>query len=320
MSLTSVLIQFLALASLLLILSSLLQWFERRLMCRAGGRAVADAHPFETLAMLWRTLGRVPAVGLNVGTTPRALLALLAVALTLASFFALPVGTLRAFGRTNVLGLGELPHSLLAAILLSSLARLARGLYARPAGLSGIDAGVGDPALEELAYSLPFLLALGGAVASAGSLSLAQLVRAQGDGVPSAVLQPLGLAVCGISVLVFGGGGGGQQVTRSAGDISPEFADAPAALVHLAGSLQQLFAGALLATLYLAGAHGPGADSPHWLLLKTAALSPLLAWLRVHWLEDLRERLGIRLWPLLTCLSLLNLAVTALLLDWAPPW
>jgi NADH-quinone oxidoreductase subunit H len=170
-----------------------------------------------------------------------------------------------------------------------------------------------------LGYSLPALLALGGAIMLTGSLDLRAIVRAQGVAFPYLLYQPLGLLTFTLSALLGSRRlplrlpGGGNPLL---GDFHLQHAGGVLALYHLVEHLHLLLIATLVATIYLAGWWGPWRAGPHWLLLKVLAVTVALLWLRDGWLARRAEQLGRRAWRILMLLAILNTLLTAIILLW----
>jgi NADH-quinone oxidoreductase subunit H len=170
-----------------------------------------------------------------------------------------------------------------------------------------------------LGYSLPALLALGGAVMLSGSPGLAEMVHAQCATLPYVCYQPLGLLTFALSALL---GSrrlplrlpGGENALL--GDFHLQHAGSVPAIYHLTEYLHLLLVGTLIATVYLAGWCGPWRDGPHWLVLKALAVTVILLWLRDGWLARRVQQLGERTWRILMSLAVLNLLLTGVILMW----
>lgn len=209
------------------------------------------------------------------------------------------------------------PQNVLLLMLLD-----AAGLWG--VALSGWAAGPSDmrrqglrTAWQGLAYTLPALVALGGAVWLAGALDLGEIAQKQRW--PYLVYQPLGALVVALSLLTGGRRlpyvlpGGGDTLL---GDFHLQHAGAPMAVFHWAEYLHLLLSCALLATVYLGGGRGPWPFGPLVLAAETLALATFLLWLRHRWWARRSQELGHRLWPLLMSLGLANTVLTGLLWWW----
>jgi NADH-quinone oxidoreductase subunit H len=79
-----------------------------------------------------------------------------------------------------------------------------------------------------------------------------------------------------------------------------------------------LVLGALGATLFLGGWHGPFLPGPVWLLLKAYAVIFVMMWMRWTFPRLRFDQLMTFAWKLLIPVALLNLIVTAVVVSGAP--
>lgn len=179
-----------------------------------------------------------------------------------------------------------------------------------------------------IAYELPMVLSVIGVVILAESMSLNDIVEAQGNfhlfglsaGTPFILLQPLGFLIFMIAALA--------EMTRTPFDMPVAESEIVTGylteysgfrfLTFFVGEYANMFTfSAIAATLFLGGYDpllfdAPSITGPLWLLIKVSAIIFLLILIRWSWprlREDQLQRLA---WKWLIPLSLLNIVVTAI--------
>ncbi len=177
-------------------------------------------------------------------------------------------------------------------------------------------------ALRSTAQVISYELALGlgvlGVVLSAGSLSLVDIVRAQSH-TWFAVTQPVAFVLFLIAAFA--------ETNRAPFDLpeaeqelvagyQTEYGGFKFAMFYLGEYVGVIAMGALTATLFLGGWHGPLLPPVLWFLLKVLAVVCFFVWVRAT-LPRLRydQLMGLG-WKVLIPVGLANLAATALVIVW----
>jgi NADH-quinone oxidoreductase subunit H len=164
-----------------------------------------------------------------------------------------------------------------------------------------------------VSYEIPLVLAIVGVVLIAGSLSLNQIVVAQG--IPFILLQPLGF------LLFFAAGC--AEINRSPFDLMEadseivagfhtEYSGMKFAMFYLVEYAEAVAISAIIATLFLGGWRGPLLPPWLWLIIKVIIVFFAMVWTRTT-LPRLRiDQLMAFAWKFLFPLSIINLFITAL--------
>lgn len=171
-----------------------------------------------------------------------------------------------------------------------------------------------------VSYEIPLVLSVIGVVMLVGSLSLVDIVNAQGR-VWFIVLQPLGFLVFLVSALA--------EVNRTPFDLAEaeselvagyhvEYSGLRWSFFFLAEYANLLSMSAIAATLFLGGWQGPWLPPWAWFLLKTYLFVFLAMWLRWTLPRIRIDQLMDLGWKFLLPASLVNIAVTGIfLMVWA---
>ena len=173
---------------------------------------------------------------------------------------------------------------------------------------------------QVIAYEVPVLLAALSVVLIAGTMNLRGIADAQahgGGGLPFLLLQPVAAVLYFIGITA--------ETNRAPFDIPEaeselvggfhtEYSGMRFALFFFAEYTNMLVLGALGATLFLGGWHGPWLPGPVWLLLKAYALVAVMMWMRWTFPRLRFDQLMSFAWKLLIPVALVNLVVTALVL------
>lgn len=176
---------------------------------------------------------------------------------------------------------------------------------------------------QSVSYEIPMVLSIVGVAMIVGSLSMTDIVKAQG--VPFILLQPLGFLIFFIGAL--------SEINRTPFDIMEaeseivagyhtEYSGMSFSLFYLAEYTHALVVGGLVATLFLSGWEGPLLPAWAWFLIKMYAIFMVLVWFRAT-LPRLRiDQLMGFAWKFLIPLALLNILVTGAELLVLPsyPW
>ena len=164
-----------------------------------------------------------------------------------------------------------------------------------------------------VSYEIPLVLAIVGVVLIAGSLSLNQIVVAQG--IPFILLQPLGF------LLFFAAGC--AEINRSPFDLMEadseivagfhtEYSGMKFAMFYLVEYAEAVAISAIIATLFLGGWRGPLLPPWLWLIIKVIIVFFAMVWTRTT-LPRLRiDQLMAFAWKFLFPMSIINLFITAL--------
>ena len=167
-----------------------------------------------------------------------------------------------------------------------------------------------------ISYEIPTVLSLVGVVLIAGSMNMIAVVDAQT--VPFFLVQPLGVFVflLGISA----------ELNRTPFDIveaeseltagyHTEYSGVKFALIQMAEFGGVIAAGAVAATIFLGGWHGPFLSSQlgaFWFLLKVAFFAFLFIWVRATFPRLRIDQIMAFAWKFLLPLSLINLFATTI--------
>ncbi len=175
--------------------------------------------------------------------------------------------------------------------------------------------GAGRAVAVLISYEVPVVLSVLGVVVVAGSMSLGDIVVAQG--VPFFLVQPLGFFVflAGMSA----------ELNRTPFDVAEaeseiiagyhtEYSGIKFALIQAAEFGGALFVSGLIATLFLAGWAGPAADWLGWLwfLIKTFIGIFLFVWIRATFPRLRLDQIMAVCWKFLMPLGFINLAAVTL--------
>lgn len=169
---------------------------------------------------------------------------------------------------------------------------------------------------QVISYELSLALAVVAVVLEAGSLSLVRIVEAQQD-VWFVLRQPVAFVVFFLSALA--------ETNRAPFDLpeaeqeliagyQTEYGGFKFAMYYIAEYLAMITQGALAATLFLGGWHGPFGPSVAWFVLKVAAFVVVLIWIRATVPRVRYDQLMNLGWKVLVPVALANLVGSALLL------
>ncbi len=164
-----------------------------------------------------------------------------------------------------------------------------------------------------VSYEIPVVLSLVGVVLLAGSLSLNDIVLAQG--IPFILYQPLGLLLFFIGALA--------EINRSPFDFleadseivagfHTEYSGMKFALFYLVEYGEALLLSTLISVLFLAGWRGPILPPWLWLLIKIVIVFFVLIWVRSTVPRARIDQLMALAWKFLFPLALINLVITGI--------
>jgi NADH-quinone oxidoreductase subunit H len=244
---------------------------------------------------------------------------ILSVVAALFVYAVIPIGPpVRLFGREVTLYVADVNVGILLVLAASSV-----GVYGIILGGWASDnkysllGGLRSTA-QVISYELTLGLAVLAVVMMAGSLSLVDIVRAQSH-VWFALTQPVAFVLFLIAGLA--------ETNRAPFDLpeaeqeliggyQTEYGGFAFAMFYVGEYVGVITMGALSATLFLGGWHGPWHPSVVWFLIKVFAIVFVFVWVRAT-LPRLRydQLMGFG-WKVLVPVGLVNLAVTGLVLVW----
>ena len=196
----------------------------------------------------------------------------------------------------------------IAVASVSSLAAFAAGWASNNKySLYGAMRGVA----QLVSYEVPLILAVTSVVLLAGSLSLQEIVEAQG--IPFVLVQPLGFLIMLIAVTA--------ELNRTPFDINEaeseivagfhtEYSGTKFALIYGAEYVAALGWSAVIVTLFFAG-WKPDIGGILWFALKTSLIVFLFFWFRGTWPRVRIDQMLALAWKLLFPLATINILVTA---------
>jgi NADH-quinone oxidoreductase subunit H len=175
-----------------------------------------------------------------------------------------------------------------------------------------------------VSYEIPLVLSIIGVVVIAGSLSLNQIVQAQG--IPFILFQPLGFIIFFIA--------GCAEINRSPFDLMEadseltagfhtEYSGMKFALFYLAEYGEALALSSIIATIFLGGWRGPLLPPWLWFVLKVIIVFFIMVWTRTTFPRARIDQLMALAWKFLFPLALINVLVTGVeVLVWPEglPW
>jgi NADH-quinone oxidoreductase subunit H len=166
---------------------------------------------------------------------------------------------------------------------------------------------------QQVSYEMPLALSVVGVVLIAGSLSLNDIVVAQG--IPFILLQPLGFLVFFLAACA--------EINRSPFDLLEadseivagfftEYSGMKFGLFYLVEYAETLAISAIIATLFLGGWRGPFLPPLVWFIIKVLAVFFVIFWVRGTVPRVRVDQLMAFAWKCLLPLALINLAVTGI--------
>jgi NADH-quinone oxidoreductase subunit H len=163
-----------------------------------------------------------------------------------------------------------------------------------------------------VSYEIPLVLSIIGVVLMTGSLSLNQIVQAQG--IPFILFQPLGFIIFFIA--------GCAEINRSPFDLMEadseltagfhtEYSGMKFALFYLAEYGEALALSSIIATIFLGGWRGPLLPPWLWFVLKVIIVFFVMVWTRTTFPRVRIDQLMALAWKFLFPLALINILITA---------
>jgi NADH-quinone oxidoreductase subunit H len=166
---------------------------------------------------------------------------------------------------------------------------------------------------QQVSYEMPLALSVVGVVLIAGSLSMNEIVQAQG--IPFILLQPLGFLVFFLAACA--------EINRSPFDLLEadseivagfftEYSGMKFGLFYLVEYAETLAISAIITTLFLGGWRGPFLPPIVWFLIKVLAVFFVIFWVRGTVPRVRVDQLMAFAWKCLLPLALINLAITGI--------
>ncbi len=166
---------------------------------------------------------------------------------------------------------------------------------------------------QEVSYEIPLVLSIIGVVLLSGSLSLNDIVNAQG--VPFIFVQPLGFLIYFTAALA--------EINRTPFDLLEaeseviagfftEYSGMKFGLFYLTEYAETLAVSAIVTTLFLGGWQGPLLPPWLWFLIKVVAVFSFIVWVRATMPRLRVDQVMGFAWKFLLPLSIINLLLTAL--------
>lgn len=286
-------------------------WLERKVSAhiqrRLGPMEVGPHGSLQTVADMLKLLGKQILTPVAADRFVYILAPVLVFVPTLCITSLIPLTGAEAFA--------DQPYGLLIIVALSGVSVLgifmagwsSNNKYAVLGGMRSV--------AQVIAYEIPILLSALSVVLIAQSTNLRVIADAQGRGLWYVVLQPVAALLFFIGITA--------ETNRAPFDIPEaeselvggfhtEYSGMRFALFFFAEYTNMLVLGALGATLFLGGWHGPLLPGPVWLLLKSYAVIFVMMWMRWTFPRLRFDQLMSFAWKLLIPVALVNLVVTAI--------
>jgi NADH-quinone oxidoreductase subunit H len=284
-------------------------WLERRAMGRMQARLGPNrAGPFgllQPVADALKVMLKEDIVPVNADKIVHLLAPIIAFAPVLIIFAVVPFA--------NGALLADLNIGIVFVVAISSISTL--GVFMAGWGSSNKYSLLG--AMRNVAsvvsYEIPVVLSIAGVVLITGSLSMNQIVLAQG--IPFILLQPLGFLIFFI--------GGCAEINRSPFDLleadseivagfHTEYSGMKFAMFYLVEYAEALVISSLITTLFLGGWRGPILPPWLWFLVKVLVVFFVMVWTRTTLPRVRIDQLMALAWKFLFPLALLNLFITGI--------
>jgi NADH-quinone oxidoreductase subunit H len=284
-------------------------WLERRAMGRMQARLGPNrAGPFgllQPVADALKVMLKEDIVPVNADKIVHLLAPIIAFAPVMIIFAVVPFA--------NGALLADLNIGIVFVVAISSISTL--GVFMAGWGSSNKYSLLG--AMRNVAsvvsYEIPVVLSIAGVVLITGSLSMNQIVLAQG--IPFILLQPLGFLIFFI--------GGCAEINRSPFDLleadseivagfHTEYSGMKFAMFYLVEYAEALVISSLITTLFLGGWRGPILPPWLWFLVKVLVVFFVMVWTRTTLPRVRIDQLMALAWKFLFPLALLNLFITGI--------
>ncbi len=286
-----------------------------RLQSRIGPNRVGPFGLLQPLADALKLMFKEDILPAQVDLPLYLLAPIAAVVAALMAFAVIPVGPpIEILGRQISLHIADLNVGLLFVFAMSSMGVYGVVLAGWSSGSKYSSLGGLRSSAQMISYELAQGLAVLGAVVLVGSLSLVDMVEAQG-GLWNVLLQPLGFGIFFVASLA--------EVNRAPFDLPEaetelvagyhtEYSSLKWALFFMAEYVNIIVVSSVAVTVFWGGWHGAFLPPALWYLLKVGAFVFLFVWIRAT-LPRLRyDQLMALGWKVLLPLAVLNLMATAL--------
>ena len=288
-------------------------WLERKVSAhiqrRLGPMEVGSLGSLQTVADMLKLLGKQLLTPVAADRAVFLLAPALVFLPTLCLASLIPIAGAEAFA--------EQPYGLVLIIALSGLTVIAifmagwssNNKYAVLGGMRSV--------AQVIAYEIPVLLAALSVVLIAQSTNLRVIAGTRVLGLPVLFVQPVAAVLYFIGITA--------ETNRAPFDIPEaeselvggfhtEYSGMRFAMFFFAEYTNMLVLGALGATRFLGGWHGPLLPGPVWLLLKAYAVILVMMWMRWTYPRLRFDQLMSFAWKLLIPVALVNLVLTAVIL------
>jgi NADH-quinone oxidoreductase subunit H len=231
-------------------------------------------------------------------------------------------GTMTVFGREISLSLADLNVGILYLLAIASIAVYGIVLAGWSSNNKYAMLGGMRSSAQMISYELALGLALIGPIMLAGSMSLQDIVNAQGEIGWFVIYQPIGAVIFWVAALA--------EVNRAPFDMPEaeqeltagyhtEYSGMKFALFFMAEYIKMIAVSAIAATLFFGGYRGPFIDTLPWLgpiylFLKVFILLFGMIWVRATIPRIRYDRLMAFGWKVLLPLALINVFVTAVVI------
>jgi NADH-quinone oxidoreductase subunit H len=231
-------------------------------------------------------------------------------------------GTITVFGREISLSLADLNVGILYLLAIASIAVYGIVLAGWSSNNKYAMLGGMRSSAQMISYELALGLALIGPIMLAGSMSLQDIVNAQGEIGWFVIYQPLGAIIFWVAALA--------EVNRAPFDMPEaeqeltagyhtEYSGMKFALFFMAEYIKMIAVSAIAATLFFGGYRGPFIDTLPWLgpiylFLKVFILLFGMIWVRATIPRIRYDRLMAFGWKIMLPLALVNVFVTAIVI------
>jgi NADH-quinone oxidoreductase subunit H len=229
----------------------------------------------------------------------------------------LPIGSeMTLFGHTVSLHIADVSIGILIVLGASSIGVYGIILGGWSANSKYALLGSLRSSAQVISYELTLGLAVVSVVLAAGSLSLVEIVNAQ-QRLWFVVTQPVAFVLFLLGAIA--------ETNRAPFDLPEaeqeliagfhtEYGGFKFAMFYIGEYVGIVTMSLLATTLFLGGWHGPFADGPHWVVIKTFAFTFLFIWLRATLPRVRHDQLMGLNWKVLIEIGLLNVMVTAVIL------
>jgi len=298
-----------------------LVWLERRLLgrfqSRLGPNRVGPAGLLQPTADVIKLVSKEASTPATAVPWIMALAPVISIATAVLTLAIIPFGAPGAYGGEFALAGIDVSIGILYFFAFGSLAFYGLMLGGWASGSKYSFLGSMRAAAQLVSYEVAIGLSLLGVAITAGSLSLVDIVAAQGE-IWFAVPQVVGFLIFLVA--------GFAEAARPPFDLpeadaelvagyNTEFGGMRFGTFFLAEYLEVIIISGVAAAVFLGGWHGPGPEflGPTWMLLKMTVLMVLFIWMRATVPRLRYDQLMSLGWKILLPLATLNVLVTATL-------